>query len=84
MIDITEIRENVEDDTKLDAPIVWVDTEGRDLCGECAENVEEASPDSIEYGQMFYNWEQYDHRCFICDTRFELKDGETFYEVRDM
>ena len=53
-----------------DAPIIWQDDDGRDLCADCAERVG-AEGDGI----VFVNWQQYDHRCMRCNERFAL-DGE--------
>jgi len=52
---------------KPNAPLIYQDDQGRDLCAECAEDVD-ASGDII----VFVNWQDYDHRCMLCDARFAL------------
>jgi uncharacterized protein YlaI len=57
---------------KPNAPIVWHDAEGRDLCGDCAERVD-ADGDGAD---ILVNWQEYDHRCFLCDKRFEVDEDD--------
>ena len=54
------------------APLIYQDEEGRDLCADCAEKI------GLDEGTItaFVNWRDYDHRCFICDERFELEDED--------
>jgi len=56
---------------KPNAPLIYQDSAGRDLCADCAEDVDIEGPIIV-----FVNWRDYDHRCFWCKERFEVDEDE--------
>jgi hypothetical protein len=68
---MVDVEEEVD---KPNAPLVWHDSQGRNLCGSCAEGL-----DDISDADVFENWKDYNLRCALCDDPFVV-DPPTFGE----